>query len=533
MSSNQHIRHSVFRRGKSIDIQNTSITLAFTCNALQVAVGADNYLARNLHPTNSNGSSSVTRLSNRPGNCRLSLRTAVERWLSDTSTAAMTQGVNTSVPTADEAGSQTVVGVASEASNAFSHISATSTPPGLVGSQAIGANASSMSGPSIRSAPRTSTPVPGSFSDISAASLASEAISSQTLSRSVSTISEASSHSEFGTDPPLPRTSTGQNSGTIVRAFAYISRVNRAYNIHACWNNRTNISLQSFTFVDGRPHNGCATSAEPTPSRRIPTELKFDLPEPGRRNMRSTRDGDARPRLTATEIQKLLVIPKVLITQKDCKISKAGSRSVPPWPLKERHHNGEQVEDARPKLTVTELQKRFVIPKGLVTQKQYGKKAPGRTTKYGTLMLKTLAGHLVVHLLSNLLILINIDSSCSCLTSSFAKGSYAGRLAEMMHYHRSKYSIWANATIRERTCSSFSVFCQSFLSSSEEHYLPARFSLIILYSQTLGIYRACRRDRSYVDIEKYASSMGQVQGDFQQQDQASLWTHLNKDPIGT
>lgn len=140
----------------------------------------------------------------------------------------MTQGVDTSIPTADEAGSQVVVGVSSQGSNAFSHTSATSTPPGLVGLQAIGANASSMSGPSIQSAPKIITPSPGSFSAISAASLASEAISSQTFSRTVSTISEASSHSEFGTVTPVPRTSAMQISGTVVSVFAYISRVSRA-----------------------------------------------------------------------------------------------------------------------------------------------------------------------------------------------------------------------------------------------------------------------------------------------------------------
>lgn len=73
-------------------------------------------------------------------------------------------------------------------------------------------------------------------------------------------------------------------------------------------------------------------------------------------------------------------------------------------------------------------------------------------------MLKTLAGYVVASLLSNMLILININLSCLCLTSSFAKGSYAGRLIEMMHYHRSEYSMWANASIRECTCSSYSVF---------------------------------------------------------------------------
>ncbi|KAF9298272.1 hypothetical protein BGZ88_007306 [Linnemannia elongata] len=118
--------------------------------------------------------------------------------------------------------------------------------------------------------------------------------------------------------------------------------------------------------------------------------------------------------LTATEIQKLLVIPEVLVTQMDYGKSNASARIVPPRPLKKQHHNGEQVKDAKPKLTVTELQKKFVIPDGLVTQKQCGKKAPGRST------------------------------------NSFAKGSYAGRLVEIMHSHRSEYSIWANATIRER-----------------------------------------------------------------------------------
>ncbi|KAG0297026.1 hypothetical protein BGZ96_007910 [Linnemannia gamsii] len=119
------------------------------------------------------------------------------------------------------------------------------------------------------------------------------------------------------------------------------------------------------------------------------------------------------PRLTATQIQKLLVIPKGLVTQKDYEKSKPGARIVSPRPLKERHHNGKQVDDLQPKLTVTELQKQFVVPKGFVTQKQYGKKAPGR------------------------------------ITNSFTTGSYAGRLVEMMHYHQSEYSIWANAAFRE------------------------------------------------------------------------------------
>ncbi|KAG0080926.1 hypothetical protein BGZ90_010790 [Linnemannia elongata] len=136
--------------------------------------------------------------------------------------------------------------------------------------------------------------------------------------------------------------------------------------------------------IDSRPHNSRATSAAPTPSRRVPAELRFDIQGPGRRNTRSTRDGDIGPRLTATEIQKLLVIPEVLTTQKDYGKSNASARIVPPRPLKKQHHNGEQVKDAKPKLTVTELQKKFVIPDGLVTQKQCGKKAPGRTTKYGT-----------------------------------------------------------------------------------------------------------------------------------------------------
>ncbi|KAF9339966.1 hypothetical protein BGZ91_004091 [Linnemannia elongata] len=113
-------------------------------------------------------------------------------------------------------------------------------------------------------------------------------------------------------------------------------------------------------------------------------------------------------------LTSLLVIPEVLTTQKDYGKSNASARIVPPRPLKKQHHNGEQVKDAKPKLTVTELQKKFVIPDGLVTQKQCGKKAPGRTT------------------------------------NSFAKGSYAGRLVEIMHNRRSEYSIWANATIRER-----------------------------------------------------------------------------------
>ncbi|KAF9145102.1 hypothetical protein BGX30_010357 [Mortierella sp. GBA39] len=147
---------------------------------------------------------------------------------------------------------------------------------------------------------------------------------------------------------------------------------------------QTNLSLQSLTSVDGLPHTTGVTSAAPTPSRRVPTKLRFDLPGPGRRNMRSIRDGDTGPRLTATEIQKLLVIPNALVAQTDYGKSKPGVRIVPPRPFVERHRNGEQVEDAKPKLTVTELQKQFVIPKGVVTQKQYGKKAQGRTTKYGT-----------------------------------------------------------------------------------------------------------------------------------------------------
>ncbi|KAF9098689.1 hypothetical protein BGX29_007478 [Mortierella sp. GBA35] len=93
----------------------------------------------------------------------------------------------------------------------------------------------------------------------------------------------------------------------------------------------------------------------------------------------------------------MLVIPKGLETQKDRK-SKIGSQIVPP-PLKQRRHlNGQQQQqqvggDAiakRPRLTVTELQKH-----------------------------------------------------------PFARGSYAGRLIELMQYHRSEYAMWANATIRE------------------------------------------------------------------------------------
>ncbi|KAG9069178.1 hypothetical protein KI688_010074 [Linnemannia hyalina] len=157
------------------------------------------------------------------------------------------------------------------------------------------------------------------------------------------------------------------------------------------------------------------TSAAPTPSRRVPAELRFSLPGPGpgRRNMRSARDGDTGRRLTVTEIQKLLVIPNTLVAQNGHGKSKPGARIAPPRPFVERHRNGDQVEDAKPKLTVTKLQKQFVIPQGLVTQKQYDKKVPGRTT------------------------------------NSFAKGSYARRLVEMMPYHRSEYYIWANATIRK------------------------------------------------------------------------------------
>ncbi|KAH7047939.1 hypothetical protein BKA57DRAFT_463750 [Linnemannia elongata] len=374
------------------------------------AAGAGDYLAGNLHSTISKGSSSVTRLSNRPGDRRHSLRTAVQQWLSDTSAMAMTQGVDAPAPTPDEASSPLVVGVSSQASNVFSHISATPTPPGLVGSQAIDGSVSSISGSSIHLASRSSTPVPGSFSVMTAASLASEAISSQTSSRSVSTISEPSSQPEFET----------QISGT-----------------------------NSLTSVDSRPHNSRATSAAPTPSRRVPAELRFDIQGPGRRNTRSTRDGDIGPRLTATEIQKLLVIPEVLVTQKDYGKSNASARIVPPRPLKKQHHNGEQVKDAKPKLTVTELQKKFVIPDGLVTQKQCGKKAPGRST------------------------------------NSFAKGSYAGRLVEIMHSHRSEYSIWANATIRERTCSSFSIFASPSCVLKNIIYLLS-FHLLFCIGKLLG-----------------------------------------------
>jgi hypothetical protein len=218
------------------------------------------------------------------------------------------------------------------------------------------------------------------------------------------------------------------------------------------------MSLQSFTSVKSRPHDCNATSAVSTSSRRVPTELRRDLPGP--RSANPIRAKDTGPRLTATQIQKLLVIPKDLVTQKDYGKSKAGARIVPPLPLKEWHRNGNEVTDAKPKLTVTDLQKQFVIPKGLVTQKEYSKKTPGRTTKYRALAINFGKPRGCAFLATCWLITIN--PSCSCHFSAFAKGSYAGRLVEMMHYHRSEYSIWANATIREGT-SSMSWFGQFVL----------------------------------------------------------------------
>ncbi|KAF8948609.1 hypothetical protein BGZ47_003873 [Haplosporangium gracile] len=353
----------------------------------QATAGDDDYLVRNLHSTISKGSSATRPLLSNSGDRRLSLRTVVRQWLSDTSAALMTQRVDAPTSIVVVSSSEPVAG-ASQSSNILSHISATPITSRLSGSQVVGATASLISGLNSQPASRTIAPVSRSFSEISATSLASEAISSPAFSGSVSMISGANTPSGSRAASPVPRTSATQISGT-----------------------------KSLTSVNDPPYNRSATSAAPilsaalTSSRRVPTELKFDLP--GRRSMRSTREGDTGPRFTATQIQKLLIIPQDLVTQKDFGKSKAGARIAPPRPPKERHRNGIQIEDAKPKLTVTELQTQFVIPKGLVTQKQQGKKAPGRTA------------------------------------NSFANGSYTGRLVEMMHYYRSEYSIWANATIRE------------------------------------------------------------------------------------
>ncbi|KAG0379197.1 hypothetical protein BGX24_001371 [Mortierella sp. AD032] len=225
-------------------------------------------------------------------------------------------------------GSRPAIG-APQASKSISAISATSMASGQAGSQVFGANASTISGPETQSIFGTSASLsnPRSLSAISVTSLAPEVTSSQAFSTRASTILGASSQ----------------------------------------FNSESSNSQKHVT--------NASTSA---PSRRESTELRYDL-----RNKMSTREGEAGPRLTATDIQKLLVIPKGLVTQKDCRKSKAGSRIVPP-PLKERNRNGKQFDKTKPKMTVTELQKQFIIPKGLVTQKQYGKKAQTRTTKYGT-----------------------------------------------------------------------------------------------------------------------------------------------------
>ncbi|KAG0280992.1 hypothetical protein BGZ95_007518 [Linnemannia exigua] len=278
-------------------------------------------------------------------------------------------------------GSRPPFGV-SQASRSFSAISATSVASGQPSSQVFGTNALTISGPNTRSIfGSASLSNPSSLSAISATSLGSEATGSQAFSAAASTISGSSSQSDPETISPAQRTSASQISAT-----------------------------ESVSSTGSPSQKQDTNAAAPASSRRESTELRYDLP--GCRSRRSTREGEAGPRLTVTDIQKLLVIPKGLITQKDYGRSKAGSRIVPP-PLKERNRNGKLANKTKTKMTVTELQKQFIIPKGLITQKQYGKKDQARTTNL------------------------------------FAKGSYAGRLVDLMHYHRSEYSMWANATIRE------------------------------------------------------------------------------------
>ncbi|KAF9906023.1 hypothetical protein EC991_001105 [Linnemannia zychae] len=121
--------------------------------------------------------------------------------------------------------------------------------------------------------------------------------------------------------------------------------------------------------------------AAPTSSRHVSTELRYDLR--GRENRRPMRVGEAGPRLSATDIQKLLIIPKGLVTQKEYGKPKTGARIVTPS-LKARNRGGKLANKTKPKMTVTELQKQFILPRGLVTQKQYGKKAEAPMAKYET-----------------------------------------------------------------------------------------------------------------------------------------------------
>ncbi|KAK3845933.1 MAG: hypothetical protein J3R72DRAFT_520660 [Linnemannia gamsii] len=336
--------------------------------------GINEYPSRNPPGVNlKEPTSAIQLIAQQPEHCPLSTHTSVRQWISETSDQA-----NTPVSMAGE-GSRPAIG-APQASKSISAISATSMASGQAGSQVFGANASTISGSETQSIFGTSASLsnPRSLSAISATSLASEVTSSQAFSARASTISGASSQSDSESIPSMPRTSASQISAT-----------------------------KSVSSAGSNSQKHVTNASTSAPSRRESTELRYDL-----RNRMSTREGGAGPRLTATDIQKLLVIPKGLVTQKDCGKSKTGSRIVPP-PPKERNHNGKQFDKTKPKMTVTELQKQFIIPKGLVTQKQYGKKAQTRTTNL------------------------------------FAKGCYAGRLVELMHFHRSEYSKWANATIRE------------------------------------------------------------------------------------
>ncbi|KAF9920568.1 hypothetical protein FBU30_009575 [Linnemannia zychae] len=147
---------------------------------------------------------------------------------------------------------------------------------------------------------------------------------------------------------------------------------------------------RSLSPTDSHSYSDNEASPTRSPSQRVSIELPVDLEKCIKPKL--NHDEVIGRRITATEIQKLLVIPKGLVTQKDYGKSKAGIRIIPP-PHNERHYAGEHDDDTKSRMTVTELQKH----------------------------------------------------------SSYANGSYAWKLIELLDYNTFKYSTWATAKNREES----------------------------------------------------------------------------------